>query len=80
MSELHIYAIYICYIYVRSADSLKYAAVASMPSNTKTVRTVSSTFFLFGALSFWVFGAVMGLLWRPGCGIPRVKEETSKHD
>lgn len=47
-------------------NPLKYAAVARMPSSTTTVSTVSSTRFLFDALG--LFGAVMGLLWRPGRG------------
>lgn len=58
---------------IRNCDSLKYPAVASIPSNTTIVKTVSNTFFLLDALSFWVFGAVMGLLWRPGRGTTRKK-------
>lgn len=58
-----------------NCGSLKYPAVASIPNNTTTVRTVSNTLFLLDALSFWVFGAVMGLLWRPGCGTTRNKRE-----
>lgn len=58
---------YVC-TWRKNWDSLKYAAVTSIPSNTKLIRTVSSTFFRLDALSFWVFGAVMGFLWRPGLG------------
>ena len=53
---------------VRNCDSLKYAAVASIPSSTITVKIVSNAFFLLDALSFSVCGAVMGFLWRPGRG------------
>lgn len=58
-----------------NCDSLKYAAVTSMPSNTTTARTVSNTLFLLEDLSFWVFGAVMGLLWRPGRGTTGKKKK-----
>lgn len=55
--------------YLLSISTLrKYPAVTSMPSTTTTVRIVSNTFFQLHFLSFWVFGAVMGFLWRPGRG------------
>lgn len=49
-------------------DLLKYPAVTRMPSITITVRTESTIFLHLADLSFSVFAAVMGLLWRPGLG------------
>lgn len=42
--------------------------MASMPSINITVSVVINTFLIFALFSFGVFGAVMGLLWRPGRG------------
>lgn len=47
---------------------MKYAAMASMPSINITVSVVINTFLIFALFSIGVFGAVMGLLWRPGRG------------
>lgn len=52
----------------RNCNSLKYAAMASMPSINRTVSVVINTFLIFALFSLGVFGAVMGLLWRPGRG------------
>lgn len=52
----------------RTCDSLKYAEIASMHKNTRTMKTVITTFFLFADFSFSAFRAVMGFLWRPGRG------------
>lgn len=57
----------------RNGDSLKKAAVVRMASTTTTVKTVSTTRFLLDDLSFSVFGALIGLLWRPGRGTAGVK-------
>lgn len=47
----------------------------NIPSKTTTVSIVNSTFLHLGALSFGVFVAVMGFLWRPGRGTTEEEEE-----
>lgn len=60
-----------------NGDSLKKPAVARMASITTTVKTVSTTRFLLEDLSFSVFGVLIGLRWRPGCGTTGAKGRTA---